>query len=125
MDQIEDTYLKHREYTFSKCTLNIIRNNTYQTNKKVSKYSMDFPGGPVVKNLPSNAGDVGLITARRTKIPHATGQLSPRATTSESTRPGACAPQLEDKTHTPQLERSPHAATKSPHTATKHSACHS
>ena len=21
----------------------------------------DFPGGPVVKNLPSNAGDVGLI----------------------------------------------------------------
>ena len=23
---------------------------------------MDFPGGPVVKNQPANAGDVGLIT---------------------------------------------------------------
>ena len=22
---------------------------------------MDFPGGPVVKNLPTNAGDMGLI----------------------------------------------------------------
>ena len=37
----------------------------------------DFPGGPVVKNLPSNAGDTGLILGRGTKIPHATGQLSP------------------------------------------------
>ena len=37
----------------------------------------DFPGGPVVKNLPSNAGDVGLIPGRGIKIPHATGQLSP------------------------------------------------
>ena len=30
----------------------------------------DFPGGPVVKNLPSNAGDVGLIPGQGTKIPH-------------------------------------------------------
>ena len=36
----------------------------------------DFPGGPMVKNLPSNAGDVGLIPGQGTKIPHATGQLS-------------------------------------------------
>ena len=41
----------------------------------------DFPGGPVVKNLPSNAGDVGLIPGRGTKIPQAVGQLSPWATT--------------------------------------------
>ena len=46
----------------------------------------DFPGGPVVKNPPSNAGDVGSIPGRGTKIPRATGQVSPRATTIEFTR---------------------------------------
>ena len=69
-----------------------------------------FPGSPVVKNLPSNAGDMGSIPGQGTKIPHAAGQLSPRATTTalmrlnkracvpqttEPTLPGACAPQLE------------------------------
>ena len=39
----------------------------------------DFPGGPVVKSPPSNAEDVGSIPGRGTKIPHAAGQLSPRA----------------------------------------------
>ena len=39
----------------------------------------DFPGGPVVKNPPSNAGDAGSIPGRATKLPHAEGQLSPRA----------------------------------------------
>ena len=29
----------------------------------------DFPGGPVVKNLPFNAGDIGWIPGRGTKIP--------------------------------------------------------
>ena len=43
----------------------------------------DFPGGPVVKNPPSNAGDLGLIPGLGTKIPHASGQLSSRATTTE------------------------------------------
>ena len=37
----------------------------------------DFASGPVVKNLPSNAGDVGSIPGLGTKIPHAVGQLSP------------------------------------------------
>ena len=36
----------------------------------------DFPGGPVVKNLFSNAGDTGLIPGQGTKIPHAVGQLN-------------------------------------------------
>ena len=36
----------------------------------------DFPGGPVVKNPPFNAWDVGLIPGQGTKIPHATLQLS-------------------------------------------------
>jgi len=31
----------------------------------------------VVKNLPANAGDVGLIPGQGTKIPHATGELRP------------------------------------------------
>ena len=44
----------------------------------------DFPGGPVVKNLLSKAGEAGLIPGRETKIPHAIGQLSLRATIRES-----------------------------------------
>ena len=74
----------------------------------------DFPGGPVVKNPPSNAGDVGSIPGQGIKIPHAVGQLSLRATTAELARlsekarmlqtteptcPGACAPQLERSPH--------------------------
>ena len=45
----------------------------------IKRSTRDFPGGPVVKNLPSNAGDVGSITGQGIKIPHATGQLSPHA----------------------------------------------
>jgi len=39
----------------------------------------DFSGGLVVKNPPSNVGDVGLIPGGGTKIPHAVGQLSPHS----------------------------------------------
>ena len=39
----------------------------------------DFPGGPVVKNPPSNVRDVKSIPDRGTKIPHAAGRLDPRA----------------------------------------------
>ena len=38
----------------------------------------DFPGGPVVRNPPSNGGDVGSALGWGTKIPRAMGQLSPR-----------------------------------------------
>ena len=37
----------------------------------------------MVKNPPSNAGDADVIPGQGTKIPHAVGQLSPRATTTE------------------------------------------
>ena len=37
------------------------------------KQTRDFPGGPVVKTLPSNAGDVGSIPGQRTRVPHAMG----------------------------------------------------
>ena len=49
--------------------------------KRMSK--RDFPGSPVVKNPPSNAGV--SIPGRGTKIPHAVGQLSLCATTTEHT----------------------------------------
>ena len=42
---------------------------------------MDFPGGPVVKNLPYNAGDPGSIPGQGTKSPRAVGQLNPLAST--------------------------------------------
>ena len=71
----------------------------------VKLYKKDFHSGPVVKNPPSHAGDAGLIPGRGTKIPHAAGQLSPCTATTEPTRSGACAP---------QLERSPCTARKDP-----------
>ena len=45
----------------------------------------DFSGAPVVKNLPSKAGDTGSIPGPGTKIPHphATEQLTPQATITE------------------------------------------
>ena len=86
----------------------------------------------MVKNPPSNVGDAGLIPARGTKIPHAAGQLSPRAPQLLSLRasvrePTCCKLQspraLEPANHNyrvhvpwsraPQLEReNPHATTR-------------
>ena len=48
----------------------------------------DFPGGPVVKNLPRNAGDLGLIPGQGTKSSHAVEQLSLHATATE--KPSQC-----------------------------------
>ena len=78
---------------------------------KPLKRDVGLPGGPVVKNPPSNAGDTGSIPGRGTKILHAAGQLSPRTATTElvhltgahmpqttePTRRGACVPQLEKR----------------------------
>ena len=55
----------------------------------------DSPGCPVVKNPPSNAGDAGSIRGRGTRFPHAAGQLSPCATTTELVR-------LNSRAHVPQ-----------------------
>ena len=46
-----------------------------------------LPGGPVVKNLPSYAGDLGSIPGWGTKISCALGQLGPLAATTESMCP--------------------------------------
>ena len=73
----------------------------------------------MVKNPPSNAGNMGSIPGRGTKIPHTSGQLSPHTTTVELAclNERACVPQTTESTHTgacvPQLEReNPHATTK-------------
>ena len=62
--------------------------------------SRDFPGGPVVKNPPSNVGDMGSIPGQGAKIPHAMGQLSPHATTREPVccNERSCMPQLRPDT---------------------------
>ena len=52
----------------------------------------DFPHGPVVENLPSHAGDAGLIPGQETRIPHAAGQLGPQAATVEPVLSGAHMP---------------------------------
>ena len=81
----------------------------------------DFPGGPVVKNQPSNAGDAGSIPGRGTKSLHAVGQLSLWATTREPTccnyrahtltlEPACCNYWARE----PQLERSPRPAAEGP-----------
>ena len=41
----------------------------------------DFPGGPVDKNPPSNAGNSGSVPGQGTKISHTTALLSPPGTT--------------------------------------------
>ena len=42
--------------------------------EKKEKRVGGFPGGPVVKNPPCNARDIGLIPAWGIKIPHAVEQ---------------------------------------------------
>ena len=59
---------------------------------KFSGHSWDFPGGPMLENLYCNTGEVDSIPGPGTKIPHATRQLSPLATTRER-------PQGSRKTH--------------------------
>ena len=68
------------------------------TDQKKCK-SRDFPGGLVVKNLPSHAGEAGLIPGWGTKIPPVETQLrqrpqlekSARATVTEPLWSKACA----------------------------------
>ena len=59
-----------------------------------------FPGGPVVMNPPSNARDTDSIPGRGTKIPHAMGQLSPRATACEPWHSGLRATTREEQVPT-------------------------
>ena len=53
----------------------------YSVHSKI--VSGDFPGGPVVNNLPPNARDAGSVPSEGTKIPHTLEQLSLYPTTTE------------------------------------------
>ena len=66
----------------------------------------DFHGGPVVKNLPSNAGDEGLIPGQGTKMPHAAGQLG------QCTKPEKSPCAATKKEPTDSDVKIPQAATK-------------
>ena len=50
------------------------------------KLDRNFPGGPVVKKAPCNAGDVGSVLGQRAKFPHVTEELNPGAAAPESWR---------------------------------------
>ena len=77
----------------------------------------DLPGGPVVKkkkkNLPSSAGNAGLIPGQGTKSPHAAEQLSPCATTTEPMDCSYWAPRAPDPM--PCNQRSLEVAVKTQH----------
>ena len=73
--------------------------------QKLRKWGL--PGGPVVKNLPCNAEDVGSIPGWRTKILHATVQLTPGTTTAEPRS-------RNQRIHRPQ-QKILRATTKTPH----------
>ena len=61
--------------------------------KKLSDW--EFPGGPMVKNLPSNAGDMGSIPGWEITRSRDAGQLRWCATNSEPALSGVCLPQLQ------------------------------
>ena len=42
-----------------------------KNSREQNSISRDFPGGPVVKTLPSSAGGVGSIPGQEVKIPQA------------------------------------------------------
>ena len=63
-----------------------------------------FSGSLVVKNLPGNTGDLGSTPGWGTKIPHAVGQLSPHAATTEPVY--SRAPALQEKCTTVKTEGS-------------------
>ena len=67
-----------------------------------------FPHGSVVKSLPCNAGDTGLIPGQGTKIPHALGHLSPcqrRLKTLMKSLPAVADPAKSKHKHLQKKER--------------------
>ena len=74
-------------------TLQFILKNEYR----------DFPGGPLVKNPPSNQWDKASIPGCGTKIPHAAEPLSPHTTIKKPECSRAHA--LQQAKPMPQLEK--------------------
>ena len=65
----------------------------------------DFRCGPVVKNPPCNAGDVGLIPGWGTMIPHTIEQLNLWTTTREPVCPNEKIPHAATKTQCSQIRQ--------------------
>ena len=70
----------------------------------------DFPGGPVIRSQPCNAGNTGLIPDRRTRIPYAAEKLVLRTTTRESVCCDERSPMMPQRSCMLQLR--PEPATK-------------
>ena len=84
---------------------------------RYSRIIWGFSCGPVVKNPPSNAGDMSLIPDHGTEIPHAAGQLSLCAATTEEVclqmqRPRALEPGCHHKREACTAPRSLAATTR-------------
>ena len=84
---------------------------------KKKKSPRGFPGGSVVKNLPANAGETGLIPdLGRSHMPRSNEAHEPQLL-SLAQEPGSCNEkppqweastlQLESRPHLPNLEKSP------------------
>ena len=66
------------------CTVRGVEKSRTRLNDFHFHFSLfTFPGGSVVRNLPCNAGDAGLISGQGTKNPRGARQLSLRATPRE------------------------------------------
>ena len=63
----------------------------------------ELPGGPVVNNPPSYAGDSGSIPGWGTKISSALGQLGPLASTTESMCPSKSSHMMQGRSQVLQL----------------------
>ena len=94
---IQQIFLKHKGQVFSANYCHFLTSNKQFHNSWLissqefrSTWSFientgeDFPGGPVVKNLPANAGSMGSVPVWEDFICH--GSSSPCATTTEPTR---------------------------------------
>ena len=62
---------KHRGMASSKFTQCTCTTQKPLQLRRTVKFILGFPGGPVVKTLPSNAVGMGFIPGQGTKIPHA------------------------------------------------------
>ena len=67
---------------------------TYSKISVTERWRRDFPGGPLVSNLPANAGDTGSITDLGTKTQHALRQGGQCTTSTEPVYSRACELQL-------------------------------
>ena len=76
-----ETAARHMEILYYLCNVSIDVKSIPL--KNLLNLLGDFPGGPLVKNLPSNERDMGLIPGWGNKIPHTMRQLSLHATTTE------------------------------------------